>query len=620
MATYEAAVAAHARAQQREAELRALLHAAEARTRQLRQAMDGAAAHLGDATLRLGRLQYTRNALQSRLAEHMHCQRAAILLPSTSCDAGDDEDDAAAAAAAASRLPPLRLCRVDPFSLLDTRAGEGLAVDLVDVARRPSLPAADPTGVALEPWRTGIYGDEADPDGDVAAGSGTDDITAEVDEDGDGEVEAALPAAPTLTSLLQQVVRDVLQGYHHTCLCTTAAAADEPQEDGGGADPSALCLRLLHLLQREALRCGTRALSVTLAVGRVDADAGVWRDVLQPAAVRHGQLTLAVDAVPAESGDASREEDAHAFHHRRFSLSAGGGSCSSSGRAGSHVGAAAPSAAASLTRLAGVPVCSLEEAAYWLGEAGVPSAGPGGVVVVLGVDSQAAGGGLRKSLLRILVESTAAPRGAPRSSGAAAPAPRPSPSVFALYMRDVLEAAALAALPGPGPGLDTGAIAQYLDGAVGPAPLPAHKLRAIVAAASSGCPSKPQAQRGPLKAVRASAWDAAWALWAALLRPVFGGNCKAVWVHHHGESGLSTHSTASRHAHSGRAAGAMAATPTADAGAVRRRGSVACSAPSDPVDALRLCAVFCRLVRHAAVPTEVSPELVQLLRGGRERR
>jgi hypothetical protein len=99
----------------------------------------------------------------------------------------------------------------------------------------------------------------------------------------------------------------------------------------------------------------------------------------------------------------------------------------------------------------------------------------------------------------------------------------------------------------------------------------------------------------------------AWALWAALLKPVFGGNSKALWLH-------AACTTA--------AAQEMPACVSSREGSRRRGSPPSCQqgkAVDDPAAAasmestLMLCTLFCRLVRHAAVACEVSADLQRLL-------
>lgn len=703
MAAYEAARNAYETAQRQEAELRAMLCAAEARAAQLLRDFDDAEAKLRNTTTDLSHTQSLCHSLESRIAEHARCQRSAVLLlapPSSSIS---------------KRSAPPRLCHMDPYSLLHTPTGEAFAYDLVEL--RSCASADQAVGV--------LNGGESDDGSETESMNDAADAGAWGSNDGGDDVDAEanqLPSRPSITSLLTEAVRDVLHGYHYTLLFTSsdgcrlcaqyenltnnvcpatapstsdvpAAACGQPHKHRRTCQPANLCLRLLQLLQREAARSGVRALSVTVAAGCVGAreaaripGSGVtartasakepnraaatcgWTDLLLPAATRHQQLTVSMEAAPSEE----REETAlpsmpsDVWSMRGTSGgSAGAGSWLDAGCThpnDRHILLPSTSSATAATgapltshapTLEGVPVSSIEAAAFWLREAGLLSttdtsnistdrvalksptttstervdaqevtADASVVVLLVGVDSQDATGKLHRSLLRIVSDTHFDPgyfahagpllRSGSRGMDVDPPACC-SPSTFALYMSHalgVVARAAAAKMPDAG---DAGQCATQVsdehDGTAASSPVRMLLLQGAEVAPLAACEIRAAAQSISLQwpaevcasspaarghASSRSQLDAAWSLWAALLRPVFGGNSKALWLHCTNGDSRGFHDSAG-------------SAPIPD-------GLPSPPVPRDDTAALRLGALFCRLVRHDAVASEVSPDLARLVR------
>ncbi|KAG5481878.1 hypothetical protein LSCM4_06955 [Leishmania orientalis] len=703
MAAYEIARHAYETAQRQERELRAMLRAAEVRTAQLLVEFHDAETQLRNAATDLGHTQSLCHALESRIAEHVRCQRSAVLLlvPPT-CSPSP------------SSKPPL-LCRTDPYSLLKTPTGEAFTYDLVELSS--SLEAGMHSGeegddVSETEGRVGTAGAEADRGSDEGDG-----VDTEANE---------LLTMPSIKSLLTEAVRDVLHGYHYTFLSTCAddcclCCQDDNETDGvcvGAAlsssgmpaetcvqpnrhswpcQPATLCLRILQLLQREAVRSGARALSITVAAGCVgfreaghvcgtgsattvasaiassNATAACgWTDLLLPAAARHQQLTVTMEAAPSEEHEETRLP----------SMTAGvesfRGESASSVRADSwldvgymhHDSAVSPpsapsSAAANETQLRthvptleGVPVGSIEEAAFWLREAGLlatldtskahkhttgltssgatsvgqgdaPAATlpPSTVVLLVGVDSQDAAGKLHKSLVRIVSDPNfdpgrlAGPSPLLTSGGRSRNGDAPaccSPSIFALYMSYALGAIARTAAAKTPMARDAGLWTSYVKGEceratvscsaellllrrAEVAPLTAGEIRSTTHSFSSRCPAEVCAIAAATRAhdPPPPPLDAAWVLWATLLRPVFGGNSKALWLHY---------------TSSGSDDGGSIGSHDPAKGVSCPDGLRCPPIPRDDTAALQLSAIFCRLVRHDAVASEVSPDLARLAR------
>ncbi|KAG5481565.1 hypothetical protein LSCM1_05589 [Leishmania martiniquensis] len=691
IAAYEAARHAYETAQRQEAELRAMLRAAEARTAQRLLECEDAEAELSNAAANLSHTQSLCHSLESRIAEHVRCQRSAVLLmvpPPSSLSP--------------SSVPPV-LCRMDPYSLLHTPTGEAFTYDLVELS-----------GCTAGGMHSGEEGDEFSEEerGDVSGAA----AQRHNNEGGDVDVDAnQLFTTPSIKSLLTDAVRDVLHGYHHTFLSTSADGSclgcqDDISASGMHAEdtapsvsgippescghpyrhqwpgqPATLCLRLLQLLQREAARSGTRALSITLAAGCAGARdaarlcgtgaatsvasapaaaASVWTDLLLPAAARHQQLTVTMEATPSEDYEETvlplTTAGVKGFYRESGSNVPGDtwlevGHMHHDSRA---VPSSAPSSATAnepqprthAPTLEGVPVGSIEEAAFWLREADLlatcstskahedattlmsSSAAPVGhrdaqaatVVLLVGVDSQDARGKLHKSLLRIVSDPCfdAGRLGRPRpeqmSGGKSRNGHIPlccSPSAFALYMSHALESLARTAAaktpnasnaglcPASAKGEQSSATTNcpaqmlllLLRGDV--APLTAGEIRNATHSFSSRCPAEvcaiAAADHGHASPPQL---DAAWLLWASLLRPVFGGNSKALWLHYT--------TSASR--------GSGAGPHVAPKGISSPDGLRCPPSPDDDTAALRLSALFCRLVRHDAVAYELSPDLARL--------
>ncbi|KAK7196211.1 hypothetical protein NESM_000556400 [Novymonas esmeraldas] len=558
VAAYEAAQRAYAVAQRQETDLRALLRTAEARTAQLRRDLDVSEHHLRAAATELSRSQLLCHALEARIAEHVKCQQSAVLLSASS-----------------------RLCCVDPYSLLHTPTGDSFTYDLVIDALEPR----DGDGAASDALYCGVSTDNDGEDGaDEETGADQDEVDGGVSC---GAEAAHLPASPTLARMLRDAVRAVLHGYHHTLLCTAAAAPHHwlpLSSSPTWCQPGQLCLCVLRALQREALHHGTRALRITLAVGSLGGSAAPstppprtsaaaacgWTDHLLPIAVRRGQPTITVAATPLD-GDAAAAPMVP-------------------------TGAAASAAAASTAwtpTLEGVAVSSLEEAAVWLREAGVlpthsTPAPPHSATLVLlvRVSSRDAAGRLHESLLRIVSDNSFSLSSCERAVDTPVCAPT---STFALYMQHAMHAVARAAVAAAG---DRGGVAAARASAVVEAwqrvevaPLTAGDIRAAVRGISEQCPAKAYTSAatastacGRGDSLAPGHVAEAWLLWAALLRPVFGGGSMAVWLHH-------------------------ASDGTTD------------DDDDDDTAALRLCALFCRLVRHDAVASVMSLDLVRMARG-----
>ncbi|CAM37932.2 hypothetical protein, unknown function [Leishmania braziliensis MHOM/BR/75/M2904] len=713
MAAYEAARYAYEAAERQEAELRVMLHTAEARTAQLLRDFYDAEAQLHNAATDLSHIQSLCHSLESRIAEHVRCQRSAVLLlvqPSSST--------------VPSSSP--RLCQIDPYSLLHTPTGAAFTYDLVELST-----------CAVAGQAAGMYSDNEDHDASEPEGrSGTADAEAERNNDKGDDVVAeanALPTFPSSTSLLTDAVQDVLHGYHYTLFCTSAdgcclcchngnptnkaCAAIAPSisgvpamtcrqlhKDRSTCQPANLCLRLLQLLQREAVRSGARALRITVAAGCVGGGeaayiqrVGVttttapasataraaalcgWTDLLLPVAARHQQLTVTMEAVPSdereEAGRLSMAADVESVQERS----------DSSVRASSWLDVtythydrsrvllqSTPSAAVAnetplitqVPTLEGVPVGSIEEAVFWLQEAGLLATSDTSkdpkdaatlgsstatstshvdaqattfasavVVLLIGVDSKDAAGKLHSSLLRIVGDAHFDPGGFANatslrkrgSRGEKSDAPVCcSPSSLALYMSHAMGAIARTAAArtpdAPGAELSIAPVNGERGSAASRcpaemlllqraevAPLAACEIRAVAHRISLHCPTEVRAIAAVTHghAFPPLQLDAVWSLWAALLRPVFGGNSKALWLH---------------------------CTSCGDCGGSRRdRGdgtsshdpAEGVSTPDDPrtwpvprddTAALRLCALFCRLVRHDAVASKISPDLARLAR------
>lgn len=711
MAAYEAARYAYEAAQRQEAELRAMLRAAEARTAQLLRDFDDAEAQLRNTTTDLSHTQSLCHSLESRIAEHVRCQRSAVLLlapPSSSMSQ--------------SSAPP-RLCHMDPYSLLHTPTGEAFTYDLVELS---SCASADQA--------VGMFIRGESDDGSETEGRSDAEVGGNNDEGDDIDAEAnQLPSSPSITSLLTEAVRDALHGYHYTLLCTSsggcrlcaqdenltnkvcpattpltsdtpAAACGQPRKHRWTCQPASLCLRLLQLLQREAARSGTRALSITIAAGCVGereaarihgpgvttrtasaeasdraAAACGWTDLLLSAAARHQQVTVSMEAAP------SQEREETALPSMTSDVRDMRGTSGSSAGAGSWLDdgctrpndrqsllLSTPSAAAAkgapLTThtptLEGVPVGSIEAAAFWLREVGLLStpdtsnipkdrvalrsstatstghvdaqattAASSVVVLLVGVDSQDATGKLHRSLLRIVSDAhfdlgcLAHARPLLKSGRGGINVDPPaccSPSTFALYMSHVLGAVARAAAAKTPDAPDTGRCGTLVSGehdgtaASSPvpmlllqraevAPLAACEIRATAQSISLQCPAEVCAiwTAARRHASSRSQLDAAWSLWAALLRPVFGGNSKALWLHCTSGGGRVGGS---------RGTDGSVGFHDSTESASRPDGLPSPPVPCDDAAVLRLSSLFCRLVRHDAVASEVSPDLARLVR------
>ncbi|KAG5508241.1 hypothetical protein JKF63_05497 [Porcisia hertigi] len=713
MTAYDAAKHAYEMAQRQEAELRANLHAAEARTAQLRLHFDAAEAELRNATTHLSHTQLLCHSLESRIAEHVRCQRSAVLL---------------AALPSSSISPPSRpqpLCLMDPYSLFHTAMGEAYTYDLVELGRRAA--SCHPAGMY-----TGEGGDNLS---EIGGREGSADVeTDRGTHEGHAPDTAAddPPNSPTIESLLTDAVQDVLRGYHYTFFCTSVhgcslcssqgsptrgvclaamssikSAADgvcgHPSRHHSSLHPGDLCLRLLQLLQREALRSSTRALNVTLAAGSVGRDEAArtprgefttmagsaaasprgaaeygWTDLLHPIAARHQQETVAMEAAPLderfERELPSMSLDPSSMRRRSVSSigavsSLDGGSMPSGVNCGRQL--SRPSLGSTDERamamhvptLEGVPLGSIEDAAFWLQEAGLlaavdtfncrlntaalksstpPSSGNLGskattsvVVVLVGVDTQDATGKLHKSLFRIVGDSHFDPEGFDgsrvlrkggsrgRSVDAAACC---APSTFSLYMSHVLGALARTAASNSSGSADLelstaqlrnnhprASAASFLTEMLvlqraEIAPLSVQEVRTVAHRMSLRYPE------GTCAFSRASDnyasmppphIRAAWSLWATLLRSVFGGNSKALWIHC-----TSTGDSCSNAEDRGSDIDAHDAAKAASF----LGGCHSSRVQRNDTAALRLSALFCRLVRHDAVASEMSPDLARFTR------
>ncbi|KPA76244.1 hypothetical protein ABB37_07987 [Leptomonas pyrrhocoris] len=319
---------------------------------------------------------------------------------------------------------------------------------------------------------------------------------------------------------------------------------------------------------------------------------------------------------------------------------------------------------AATTTLTGVQVRSLAEVDDWLERVGLPpfktddsvgawSSAP--CIVLVGVDSQDAAGKVHKSLLRIVSDAaftaslpaTELARGAPAKGDTASKRgasdnalhhtspPQALTSLFGCFMLHAVAAVLRAAYKPQGltntsedaPALLSFAALHEGDGGDDEAPDLESFVEQLLAQPHSS-PSATEIRAAVLSIVNcpdevgnhcATAAAAAavegrttqdisaeWRLWAALLRPVFGGNSKALWLHT-ARSAADASSTDGLYK-----TGERGVPFRPDKG--RRRSE---AAPFSADAALGLCALFCRLVRHAAVPSAVSADLDRLLREGR---
>ncbi|GET87667.1 hypothetical protein, unknown function [Leishmania tarentolae] len=709
MAAYEAARYAYEAAQRQESELRTTLHAAEARTAQLLRNFEDAEAQLRRATTDLSHTQSLCHSLESRIAEHAKCQRSAVLLlgpPSYP-------------APQASGQP--QLCQMDPYSLLHTPTGEAFTYDLVELSSCASanqavgmLGGEESDDISEAEGRTGAAdsaagldngeGDRIDTDVNALppCPSMTSLLTEAVQDVLHGYHYTLVCTSSDGCCFCSQgsdATNNVCRATAPSPSDITAAACEQLHTSRQTCQPASLCLRLLQLLQGEAARSGIRALSITVSAGcvsgmeaprmhrsgvlagtataresdRAAATCG-WVDLLLPAAARRQQPTVSMEAAPSDE----REETA--WSSMAFDLKGMGGRSGVTVEASSRLDvsgthpdghhillpsrpsasvAKEPPRTAHVPTLEGVPVGSIEEAAFWLREAGllstsdtsntpkdrealrsstVPStalcdvegttAASPVLVLLVGVDSQDATGKLHRSLLRIISDShfyrgyLTDTRLLLKSGSGGMNTDPPVycfPSTFALYMSHALGVVARAAAAKMSDGSGARLCAAQVSDEHGcaaascsaemlllqraeVAPLAACEIRAAVQSISLRCPAEvcavSTATRGHPSS--RSHLDAAWPLWVSLLQPVFGGNSKALWLHctsggSCGDGGVEPHGSSK--------------------GASSLDGLPSRPAPRDDAEALRLSALFCRLVRHDAVASEVSPYLARLVSG-----
>ncbi|KPI84000.1 hypothetical protein ABL78_6957 [Leptomonas seymouri] len=705
MSAFEAAEQQLHAAQLREAQLAESLHAAQQRTAHLMCEFEAAEARLRAAAEHLAETQSLCHYLESQISGHVKCQRSVLLLPSSpACSAppqlarsssllGKEET------AREARLPP-QLAWMGRYSVLHAPSGKVFSYDLVSALADEETEDIVEAEGSRDGARAGVIGDDS------------------VSDVEDGGVDGA-SKREALNSLLREVVHDALQGFNYTLLNTSTGAAPLciASSHSLALMTGPLTHRLSELLQTEAVRRGTRSLSVFLAIGRVVKSSSIGaaqiEDLLRPlvavdsdapagrgrasAAVNSGAQTVLMDAVIQsaddcevfKSGDVALTAAATDGVRRksssrpRFEPKSDGVQHSTRPSKPDH--AATQSITSCSTTLIGVQVRSLEEVDDWLEKVGLSAsetAESGGLsagapsdvrvatagfdsavaapsnswtntpfIVLVGVDSQDAAGKVHKSLLRIVSDAafeadvsaympagsasamgiTAGTRDAADTALQCALSPPATPSLFGLFMfravTAVLQAACKwqrrsdtshitsALLPqGSLHGCDGGEVAD-LESLVGQLLAAPHSrpsasdIRATVESMLN-CPNEEERLRelpSPASTAEHTTQRACdeWGLWAALLRPIFGGNSKALWLH----TACSSAEEPSAFRPSRERRGACSSRKGEAKGAV--------SAASCSVEvALRLCAVFCRLVRHDAVPCEVSADLDRLLRKG----
>lgn len=703
MAAYEKSEVMLRAAQRRETQLTELLCTARQHTARLMRDFDDAERRLRTATEHLAATQARCHSLESQLASYVKCQRCAVLLlPQLTTPPPAFTSQPRLLSSARSEQETTReasrqqqLCWMDPFCLLHVSSGSVLSYDLV---------------AACDSHEDTDVGEDAKQEHE---GSTAQTMPNEELSDAEGGVVAAAAAhsQTTITSLLRDVVHDALQGFDYTLLSTSAAdEAASPGHSLAMTMPGPLSRRLLALLQSEAARCGTQALSVSLAIGRVTqsalTEAADLEDVLLPflselnAAAQRGRQegkaaesvkTVLMSAVVGEDEDAEKSDRGRATSVN----TCGSDNGSSTSRYSTHQRGASrlprfalrnPNvppwktsttkeqhvvASSSTTVLTGVQVGSVAEVDEWLSKAGLLSCDKDGAgvtspcVVLMGVDAQDAAGKVHKALLRILSDAAFVKANTYLPSTEAT-----SQTVFSESCKPVPEQPRLVSAP-PSPlspplplsaslcfhvmfhavvavlrtvcgahgqastsdaasqlvshlvalyerntaacAVDVESVTQMLWTAPQLCPSAAEAravLQSIAAcpraverqftSASAGCVTAEVARQG----VRAM-----WATWVALLRPVFGGNSKAIWLHATRSSTMESAAPRPGKVHRG--------THEIDDGermeSRERATAVAGDDSSSSLVALTLCALFCRLVRHDAVPCEVSADLARLL-------
>nr|ACS87850.1 conserved hypothetical protein [Angomonas deanei] len=725
MTDFHHAKAARDDAVREEEALRAQLHAAQLRSAQRQRAFAAAEAVLRESAESLAALQALCHCLESQLAAQRKCQRSALILRTSKADhevsfdgrEGESGADVSAADEAKSGAP--QLCWMDPYSALHPATGSVFTYDLV--AQTNTVEACLSEGTDSGARR---------PDEQTADDDRLD------DENSDPH--------PSLNALLVDAVHDVLNGYNYTFLSTsasgrTAAAADNNSAEmktsqgstttstrntvhsaeldtaEGRCGAGVLCWHVVRCLQQEAMKCGTRAFGVTLAIGCVVRAAsngaeGYLADVLGPKVRKQNVAAAAAHRgnekkhlVPLVVMDAALHDDVAVHEHKlpaycqrngsdrrsrsssevRFrSLDPNRSPLSSADKARG-VSSVPPSAPSTL--LTGVPVSSLEEVEYWLGQARlhvrdastttkgsrrtevdaqVNGAAAAAVdldiseaaspyVVLLGVDSQDAAGRVHKSLVRI-VDDNAFKLAASMLSVTAVHECTPSPhdplsahycaaqerriedlhpttpsSLFATYMHTalslVLQKVASFSASSSSSSASSGSlflaessdvldcenlVAQLLLSEDNTSAVSAAAVRAAVAQAAA-CP-----------AALHSDMCAEWSLWNALLMSIFGGNTKTLWLH---TADVFSDEVLLRHRRETKSASAYSEGQQRGGGSARAHGEEeetegsgsggGVKATHSSVEGvLRMCAFFCRAVRHDAVPCEVSADLDRILR------